>query len=343
MKSSSDFRLPIFGFRFRKLSTIFLVLSVAGLTCAFDRVANAQQRLQPRIGVLIAGSMSSPEGLKYLEAFTRGLRDLGYVSGKNIMIEYRSAERKAERLPDLAAELVRLDVSVIVASGVSSTEAAIEATKTIPIVMVTGGDPVSRGFVKSLTRPGGNVTGMSSVAEGGEGKRLELLKDTVPRLSRVAVLNTDKGSSRASTYEQAGKSLAIDTHVFNVYSPDALDGTLKKIAAGHFDGLIIVRHALTLRFAKQIAQFALEQGLPSMAEEDNFVDFGALMVYGRSVPAMWRRTAVFVDKMLKGAKAAELPVEPPPQFELSLNLKTAAKLGIKFPPEILLEAAEVVK
>lgn len=341
MKLLSDLGLAILDFRFRKLSVSFFALSVAILTG--ERVTNAQQRLQPRIGVLIAGSISSPEGRRYLEAFTRGLRELGYVSGKNITVEYRSAERNSERLPELAAELVRLDVSVIVASGVSSTEAAVEATKTIPIVMVTGGDPVSRGFVKSLTRPGGNVTGMSSVAEGGEGKRLELLKDTVPRLSRVAVLNPDKGSSRAQTYEQAGRSLGIDTQLFNVYSPEALDGALKKIAAGRFDGLIIVRHALSLRFAKQLAQFAFEQGLASMAEEDNFVDSGALMAYGRSVPAMWKRTAVFVDKILKGAKAAELPVEPPPQFELSINLKTAAKLGIKIPPGILLEAAEVIK
>ena len=338
MKSSSDF-----GSHRSLMGKPILTLFLAGLTFCCASLVNAQPRLQPRVGVLIAGSTSSPEGLKYLEAFNRGLRELGYVSGKNIMIEYRSAERKADRLPELAAELVRLDVSVIVASGVSSTEAAIEATKTIPIVMVTGGDPVSRGFVKSLTRPGGNVTGLSSVAEGGEGKRMELFKETIPRLSRVAVLNPDKGSSRAPTYEQAGKILGIETQVFNVYSSDALEGALKKMAAGRFDGLVIVRHSLSLRFAKQIAQFALEQGVPSMAEEDNFVDAGMLMSYGRSVPAMWKRTTVFVDKILKGAKAAELPVEPPPQFELSLNLKTAAKLGIKIPPEILLEAAEVIK
>lgn len=291
------------------------------------------------------GSMTSPEGIKYREAFMRGFRELGYAEGKNIALEYRAAERKADRLAGLAAELARLDVAVIVASGVSSTEAAIKATQRIPIVMVTGGDPVKRGFVKSLTRPGGNVTGMSSVAEGGggEGKRVELLKESVPRLSRLAVLNPDEGSSRAELYAQAGRLSRVEVHSVEAYTREALEGALQKIAVMRPDALIIVRHGLSLRFAKQISQFALDQGLPSMAEEPNFVDAGALMAYGRSVPTMWKRSTVFVDKILKGGKAAEIPVEPPPQFELFLNLQTAAKLGITIPPEILLEAAEVIR
>jgi len=242
----------------------------AVLSLSSGSARGQQQSPVPKIGVLINGSMSSPEGIKYREAFTGGFRELGYADGKSILIEYRSAERKADRLPGLAGELIRLGVAVIVASGVSSTEAAIKATKTIPIVMVSGGDPVNRGFVKSLMRPGGNVTGLSSVAEGGERKRMELLKETVHRLFRVAILNPDKGSSRAQTYAQAGKGLGIDAHSVNAYTADALEDALGKIATMRPDGLIIVRHGLSLRFAKQIAKFALEQGLPSMAEEPTF-------------------------------------------------------------------------
>jgi putative ABC transport system substrate-binding protein len=187
------------------------------------------------------------------------------------------------------------------------------------------------------------VTGLSSVAEGGEAKRIELLKETIPRLSRVAILNPDKGSSRAQLYQQAGKFLGIDARFASAYNADAFETAFEKIAAMRPDGLIIVRHGLSLRFAKQIAQFALEQRLPSMAEEPNFVNMGALMSYGRSVPAMWHRTTVFVDKILKGANPAILPVEPPPQFELVISLSTAGKLSITIPPEILLEANEVIK
>ena len=306
-------------------------------------VSRAQVALQaPRVGVLMPGSARDSDEQRDRRAFLLGFKELGYVPGQNILFEYRGADQKHDSLPQLANDLLRLKVSAIVAVGTAAIDVATKATKTVPIVMVSGGNPVGRGFVKSLSVPGGNVTGLSSVAEGDEGKRVELLKDAFPWVSRVTVLNADKRKTRVASYLREGKGVGVEFEVVHVYSSEELKHALGKITSRRSDAIITVRNAFTIGHAEQIAEFAIKNRLPSIYESREFVEKGGLMSYGVNYTASWRRSAFYVDKILKRANPALLPVEPP-QFEFLINLKTADKMGHRIPPEILLEANEVIK
>jgi len=306
-------------------------------------VAVAQSPLRaPRIGVLMPGSAQDLDKQPDLRAFHQGFKEFGYVGGQNVVFEYRGAEQKVQLLPHLAAELVRLKVSVIVSVGTTAIDAAVKATRTIPIVMISGGNPVGRGFVKSLSVPGGNVTGLSSVAEGDEGKRVELLKEAFPWIERVIVVNADKRKSRVENYLREGRGRAMAFEALDVSSSEELGRALSRLIPKTSDALVTVRNAFTIRHADQITDFALKKRLPAIYESREFVDKGGLMSYGVNYTASWRRSAFYVDKILKGGTPAILPVEPP-QFEFLVNLRTAKKMGYELPPEILLEANEVIQ
>lgn len=321
------------------MKTVFLLLLFL-LRMSWD-VAIAQPTLQaPRVGVLMPGSIEDLDEQRDLQGFVQGFKELGYVSGENIIFEFRPAERKISLLPRLASELVRLKVSVIVAVGTTAIAAAIKATKSIPIVMVSGGEPVGRGFVKSLSFPGGNVTGLSSAAEGDEEKRLELLKEAFPRVERIIVLNADRRKSRVESYLRGRQGFAFE--VLDVYSVQELSETLAALTPNVSDALITVRNAFTIRHAEQITDFALKKRLPGIYESREFVEKGGIMSYGVNYRASWRRSAFYVDKILNGESPAVLPVEPP-QFEFLVNLRTARRMGYELPPEILLEANEVIR
>lgn len=318
-----------------RMFPLFLLVVLPSLN-----VAIAQSSFQPsRIGVLVPGPLQAMDEQRNLNAFFESFKQLGYVAGKNINFEFRAAERNLALLPRLATELVQLKVAVMVVVGTTAIDAAIKITKNIPIVMISGGNPVARGFVKSAAVPGGNVTGMSSTTEGDEGKRLELLKETFPWINRVLLLNADKRTSRVENYRQAEPRFAFFT--LNVFNPEDLKRTLGSLRITSSDALIAVRNAFTISHAEQIAAFALKNRLPSIYESREFVDRGGLMSYGVNYTASWQRSAFFVDKILKGARPAVLPIEPP-QFEFLINLKTAAIMKHRLPPEILLEANEII-
>ena len=319
------------------LSLIFMMLALGA------GPARGQQPPEvPRIGLLVSGS-PTPGHLRNRAALLSGLRELGYIEGKNIFIEYRYANGKRNLLPELAAELVRLKVAVIVPSGPTAIRHAMKATKTIPIVMPNGGSkPVKAGFVKSLGRPGGNATGVAREIEGVKAKRMELLKEALPSVSRVAVLNVRRRKGFLEEYKQVARVLGVDVESVEFSSNEEFEEALARIATMQPDALIIVRTTITLRHASKIARFALKNRIPSMNDNRYFVEVGGLMSYGADYLAMWRRAAVYVDKILKGANPATLPVERS-QLEIVINLKTARKLGVTIPPEILLEANEIIK
>jgi putative ABC transport system substrate-binding protein len=322
------------------MKAIFLPLVFVALVA--DQFATAQPLQPPRVGVLMPRSPTDPGEKRDLNAFVQGFKDLGYIDGRNIVIEYQGADQKPNLLPQLAGELLRLRVSVIVAVGTTAIDAALKATKTIPIVMISGGDPVGRGVVKGYSVPGGNVTGLYSTTDGDEGKRVELLKEAFPWVSRVLVLNADRNRSRVASYLREGSVLAVGVEVVDVYSSEDLKQAFDKIMAMHPDGLITVRNVFTIRHAEEIANFALKNRLPSIHGGREFVEKGGLMSYGVNYTEQWRRSAFYVDKILKGASPAVLPLEPP-RFEFLVNLRTANKMGYIIPPEILLEAHEVLK
>jgi len=298
-----------------------------------------------RIGWL--GGGSPPTGPNpSLEAFRQGLRDLGYVEGQNLVIEYRYAEGKFERFPALAAELVRLPVDVIVTGGVNAARAAQQATRTIPIVLAAGGDPVGLGLVASLARPGGNLTGLSLMGSELEGKRLELLKEAVPTVSRVAVLVNPSNSNTVLQWKEmegAAQSLGMQLHALEVRSADELERAFATATREGAGALMVFRDFLTGTLRAQIIHLAAKGRLPVMSEEREFVDAGGLMSYSPSLADLNRRAAGYVDKILKGTKPADLPVEQPIKFELVINLKTAEALGLTIPPVVLFQADEVIK
>jgi putative ABC transport system substrate-binding protein len=286
----------------------------------------------PRIGYL-SGSGNPKTPGPQVEGFRQGLRDLGYIEGKNIVIEYRYVERGLDRVAGLVAELVQLKVDVLVATFTVATRAAKQATKTIPIVMVSGADPVADGFVDSLGRPGGNITGVARFTRELSGKRLELLKEAVPRISRVGVLwdgNAAPGPAIAfKEYEAAARSLKLEFQSLEVRGPDPdLDGAFQAAAKGRANALIVARNITVDRHLKRIVEFTLKNRLPSMWEGSEFVEAGGLMSYSSDDPANYRRVAYYVDKILKGTKPADLPVEQPTKFELVINLKTAKQIGL---------------
>ena len=305
-------------------------------------LAHAQQPgKMPRIGYLAIGS----EVGQVSEAFLQGLRDLGYVEGKNIIIEYRGdPQRREERLPELAADLVRLKVDVIVALSPPAARAAKNATKTIPIVIRSTGDPVQGGFVSSLARPGGNITGMTSISSELYGKRLELLKEVIPRLSRVAVLRNPRGgASDFKEMQSAARSLGLQLHSLEVRGPNDFESAFRAAGKARAQALITIRTPLFNNHRKQIADLAIRSRLPAIYDERAYVEAGGLMSYGTNLADLERRAAVFVDKILKGTKPADLPVEQPKKFELVINLKAAKQIGLTIPPNVLARADKVIK
>ena len=279
-----------------------------------------------------------------VEAFRQGLRDLGYTEGKNIVVEYRYVEGKLDRYPSLVAELVQLKVDILVVTAAILT--AQQATKTIPIVMVTNGDPVAEGFVDSLARPGGNITGLTRLTRELSGKRLELLKEAVPTISRVGVLwdtNVTRPGIAIKDYEAAGTALKLQLQSLEVRGPNPdLEGAFQGAAKGRANALVTILNPLLNRYRKQIAELAIKKRLPSMYEARDYVEVGGLMSYA-SNDESFRRAAFYVDKILKGAKPAELPVEQPTKFELVINLKTAKQIGLTIPPNLLARADKVIK
>ena len=293
----------------------------------------------PRIGILRPGSPPDP----LVEAFREGLHELGYAEGRNISIEYRWAEGRDERLPSLAADLVRLQVDVIVAGAAAM--AAKQATNLIPIVMPIGLDPVKVGLVASLGRPGGNVTGLTSLSEELPGKWMELIKETLPRVSRVAVLWDPAGDpSQVRISELAARSLDVRLHVLKAGRPDSVEGAFTEAKENHAGALIVLGSPFFYAHRTRLVELAARRRLPTIYPQREFVaGSGGLMSYGADYRDQFRRAATYVDKILKGAKPADLPVQQPTKFELVVNLKTAKALGLTIPQSILVRADEIIQ
>jgi putative ABC transport system substrate-binding protein len=308
-------------------------------------VAKAQQPTKiPRIGYLNTFSLSALA--ERIEAFRQGLRELGYVEGKNIIIEWRHAEGKFDRLPALAAELVRLKVDIIVTTGPTTTRPAKEATSTISIVMAQDTDPVGNGFVASLARPGGNITGLSSLAPELSGKRLEILKETVPKLSRVAVLwaSTTPGSAQAlKEMERAAGALKVKLQLLDILGPKDIETAFRAATKGRADAVLVMSSGVATAHRTQIAELTIKSRLPAIYFRSEFVENGGLMSYGASFTDMDRRAATYVDKILKGRTPADLPVEQPMKFEFIVNLKAAKAIGLTIPPNVLVRADRVIR
>ncbi len=293
-----------------------------------------------------APTSGQPSPLLDVDAFRGGLRDLGYVEGQNVVIEYRWSEGRGERLAELAADLVRLKVAVIVAAGTPATQAAKAATGTIPIVMTFVGDPVGSGFVASLARPGANVTGLSLLDADLDGKRIELLKEAVPGLRRLAMLWSANDPGMTLAYrrvETAAHALGLTLQDLAVREPGEFPGAFQAAAAGRAEALIVTAQPFTNRHRAQILDLVAKQRLPAMYTLASFVDAGGLMAYGPNRADLFRRAATYVDRILKGAKPADLPVEQPTKFELVVNLGTARALGLTIPQSILVRADEVIR
>ena len=303
----------------------------------------SSQRRVPRIGFLTASPSVFPGRI---EAFRQGLRELGYVEGKNIVIEWRYTEGKLDRAPALAAELVRLKVDIIVSSGPTLTDILKEATTTIPIVMGYHTDPVGTGLVASLARPGGNITGLSVLSPELGGKRLEILKEVVPKLSRVAVLGSSTLPGNAETLKEtelAAGALGVKLQFVDVLSPKDIEAAFRGAVKGRADAVLAQGSGILNAHRTQVADLAVKSRLPAMYYAAEFVEAGGLMFYGVDFPDLHRRAATYVDKILKGAKPAELPVEQPKKFEFIVNLKAAKQIGLVIPPNVLVRADKVIK
>jgi putative ABC transport system substrate-binding protein len=319
-----------------------LVLFVTTVILAFVPIAEAQQpKKVPRIGFQSAASPSA--NAARIEAFRQGLRELGYVEGENIVIEYRYAEGKLDRLSVLAAELVRLKVEIIVTAAPSSTRAAKEATSTIPIVMAYDSDPVGNGFVASLARPGRNITGLSSLAPEISGKQLELLKEIVPRLSHVAVLRTRRDAQRSKEMELAAEALGVKLQYLDVLDPKDIETAFREAGKARADAVVVLATPILESARTQVADLAAKSRLPAIYHVAEFVEAGGLMSYGASFIDLYRRAAIYVDKIIRGAKPADLPVEQPTKFEFVINLKAAKQIGLTIPPNLLARADKVIK
>ena len=323
-----------FGFVF---STLLLALGIP--------FAQAQQSAKlAHLGILIATSPAAEKSR--VDALLQGLRELGYVEGKNLAIEWRYAEGKFDRLPNLAAELVGLKVGVIVTTGSTSTRAAKEAATGVPIVMAQDNDPVGNGFVASLARPGGNITGLSSLAPELSGKQLELLKEIVPKLSRVAVF----GQSTNPTYPQslnevklAGGAFGLKLQPIDILDAKDIENAFHAASKGRAEAFLALGSPIFVLQRKQLAELALKNRLPGIHDRREFVDDGGLMSYATNFADLSKRAATYVDKLLKGAKPADLPVEQPMKFEFIINLKAAKQIGLTIPPSVLARADRVIR
>jgi putative ABC transport system substrate-binding protein len=321
------------------------LLALCSLLLAPCFPTQAQQPTKiPRIGFLATVSLSNIPART--EAFHQGLRELKYVEGKNLLIEWRSAEGKNDHLPSLAAELVGLKVDVIVAAGEQPTRAAKEATSTIPIVMAQSGDPVAEGVVASLARPGGNITGLSALAPEISGKQLELLKEIVPKLSRVAVLGTSAQPGNAQMLrevELVAKAFGVKLQYLDVLSSKDIETAFRAAAKERAGAVLVLTSPVLLSQRTQIEDLAVKNRLPAISWASEFVVDGGLMSYGVSITDLFRRAATYVDKILKGAKPAELPIEQPTKFEFIINLKAAKQIGLTIPPKVLAQADRVIR
>jgi putative tryptophan/tyrosine transport system substrate-binding protein len=321
-----------------------VVALLVGLALASIQSAEAQQpKKAPRIGVLAAGSPSS--AAHQHDAFRQGLRDLGYIEEQNIIVEYRFAEGKIDRFPDLAAEMVHLKVNIIVVGGTRLTSAAKQATNTIPIVVGSAGDLIGEGVVDSLARPGGNVTGSTNISPDVSGKRLELLKEVLPRASRVAVLweHSPGSLNELRETETAARALGVKLQSQQIRSANDFDSAYSAMTGERADALIIIQGSLTLFHRTQLLELAVKNRMASICEGLAWANDGCLMSYGPDLSYQWRRAAIFVDKILKGTKPADLPVEQPMKFELIINLKTAKQIGLTIPQSVLYRADRVIK
>ena len=319
---------------------------VAMMLLAVGVTAQAQQPTKiPRIGYL-AGSSPSAISAR-IEAFRQGLRELGYVEGKNIVIEWRSVEGKADQLPGLAAELVRLQVEVIVTGGPTATRAAKGVTTTIPIVMAHDNDPVANGFVASLARPGGNITGLSTLSPELSGKRLELLKEIVPKLSRVAVLGTSTRPGTAQELKEvelAAGAFGVKLQYLDIRDPKDIEAAFRAASKGRADAVVVLTGGGVINSQRtQVVELAVKSRLPAIYPSQATVEAGGLMSYGVNNLDLDRRAATYVDKILKGAKPADLPVEQPIKFEFIINLKAAKQIGLTIPPNVLARADKVIR
>ncbi|MGH7772912.1 MAG: ABC transporter substrate-binding protein [Candidatus Binatia bacterium] len=327
------------------MNKTMLVLIVGVGILASVHLAEAQQPAKiPRIGFLAA--TSAPIAATRIDAFRQGLRALGYVEGKDIVIEFRFAEGKPDQLPHYAAELVRLKVDVIVTLGPMDTRAARDATKIIPIVMGQDSDPVGSGFVASLARPGGNITGLSTLAPEISGKHLELLKEILPRLSRVGVLgnSTEPGHAQLlREMELAAGALKVQLKYLEVRDPKDIETAFSAIKKDRADAFTVLRNPITATRRKQIVDLAAKSRLPAMYVAPEWVEAGGLMSYAPDIRENWRRAATYIDKILKGRKPADLPVEQPMKFEFIINLKAAKQIGLTIPPNVLVRADRVIR
>jgi len=324
------------------MNTNIFRVAIGVLFVTLCSLAEAQQpKKVARIGYLSMGSVSS--SLPRREAFREGLRNLGYVEGQSIIIEYGYAESNAERLVNLANDMVRLKLDVIVAGGTQVNLAVKKITDAIPIVMANTDDPLGSGLVESLAKPGKNITGLSSMSQELNGKRLELLREAFPKVRRLGVLWYTASDSGFRETVTASKTLGFDTHSLEVQSLESLDAILSLATKAHLDALFTVPSAFMTTNRKRIVEFEVKNKLPAIYPNEEFVDDGGLMSYATNIPDLHRRAATYVDKILKGSKPADLPVEQPIKFELIINLKAAKQIGLTIPPNVLARADKVIR
>ena len=323
-----------------------LLLSAAAIVIAFAYQADAQQRGRiPHVGILLPSAPNTAPDAN-LEAFRQGLHDLGYVEGRNIILEYRWAENREDQYPALVADLIRLKVDIMFTSSTPAVLVAKQATKTIPIVFPVSSDPVSVGIVDSFARPGGNATGLSSMASELWPKRMELLKEAFPKVSRLAMIwnSSNPGMKlRAKETLASAGPLGVTVQDRGVRDLEGLESVFATLTKDRPDALLTMVDPFTRFHLKRILEFAAKNRLPAIYEDRSFVEAGGLISYGPSLAELWRRSAAYVDKILKGAKPADLPVEQPTRFELFINLKTAKELGVTIPQSVIYQADKVIK
>ena len=323
---------------------LLVVLGAGALAAPLACFAQQQGKVW-RVGFLIARRLA-PGDTNYYRAFPQGMRELGYDEGRNLVIEWRFADGKFERLADLAAELVQLKVDVIVTAGTAATSAAQKATTTVPIVMGTTNDAVISGFVKSLAQPGGNITGISNLTVDLSAKDLEILLSVVPKLSRVAIL-VNPGNSAHAPIVKTVQTAALKTDVkilpFEARTPREIENGFSMVTQQNAEAVVVALDAFLVQQGRQIAELATKYRMPSMFPVREHVEVGGLISYGPNLSDNYRRAATYVDKILKGAKAADLPIEQPTKFELVINMRTAKALGLTIPQSLLLRADEVIR
>jgi len=313
-------------------------------TCGGPLVTPTPPPKLRRIGYLSGNASAS--ALNYAGPFRQQLRELGYLEGRDIVIEFRIAENVADRLPGMAAELVALPVDILIAEAQAAQLAARDATKSIPIVLTLGSDPVAAGLVTSLARPGGNITGVITASLQTSGKRVELLKETAPGLARIGIISNANIAAMRSVVqatEDAARTLRIETHAFNVHNAGELDAAVETMAREHLDGLVMLTGLSIIRDQRQVPDLAAKYRLPQMFADIEIVRAGGLMQFGANFAAIYRKAAFLVDKILKGANPGELPIEQPAEFDFIVNLAAAQRIGLTVPNSVLRQATEVIR